>query len=115
MDANSAMSKDGSRFQKPTAFLALMAGAAKRLNQNASWREKIAGHLPSSTQPKSASRFRPRARQSCAKATAPAKGAAILLVKFTTSHSRPLKPTERKEPSRLSEKHSDLSFTAKAE
>src|SRR5262245_16323483 len=107
MAANSPTSRAGSQFRKPIASLALMAGAARRWTQNVFLREKIAEHLQPSTPRRFVLRFRPTARQSCAKATAPAKAAETLRVKFTISRSKPLKPTAQKEHSRLSEKHSD--------
>jgi hypothetical protein len=55
------------------------------------------------------------ARPLCVKGTAPAKDVAILLVKSTISHSKPLKRMAQKERFRLSEKHSGSSSIGKAE
>jgi hypothetical protein len=92
MGANSPISRAGTPSQRPTAFLALMVGAGRRLNPVVSSSGKIVAPSLRSILRGYGFRCRPAVQPLFEKVTARVKAVAPHPVRCTTLHSRPRKP-----------------------
>jgi hypothetical protein len=93
MDASCPISRGGMRSRKPTGSSALIAGTEKLWNRAVSWRGKTVARSWLSTSPGCASPCMLKEERLFGKVTAQAKGAVSPPAKYTTSRSRPQKPT----------------------
>ena len=112
MGASSPTSKAGTRFRKPTAFLALTGGIGRQLNPAASSHGKTVAHSSPSILPGYGFQCGPKARPSFEKVTDRVKAVAPRPVRCTTRPLRLQKPMPPNGRWRLSEDRSGLSFIA---